>query len=136
MMIKKLLKKYERLIKYGLITIFITILDIAVGRIALKIGLNIVISNTLGVVTGSIFQYILTLKFAFKNAYSKENFLIHVSTFLFGLLIANIVIKYAYNAFLLRFSEKLSFYIAKTLSIVSTFFITYVLRLNLYKKFE
>lgn len=131
---KRLLKKYQRLIKYGLITVFITLIDIIVVRFLTNLGIALLISNTAGVVTGSLLQYILTIKYAFRKPHSKETLVVHLATFLLGLLIANSVIVLSYKYLLGFFGERVSFFGAKLLSIVSTFFITYILRLSLYQK--
>src|SRR5699024_8018507 len=133
---KNLLKRYERLIKYGIITIFITLVDIAVVRILSNIGTGLTTSNTVGVLTGSILQYILTIKYAFRKHHTKGTLLVHIGTFLLGLFVANMVINMSYEYLFHIFNESIRFYGSKLLSITSTFFLTYVLRLTLYKQCE
>lgn len=133
---KNLLKKYERLIRYGVITLFITIVDVIIVRLLSNIGIRLMIANTAGVVTGSLLQYIWTIKYAFRKEHTRNTFMVHVGTFLLGLFIANTVIVLSYEYLLHIFTERISFFGAKFFSITTTFFLTYILRLTLYQKLD
>lgn len=133
-MIKKLYKKYYKVISYGIIAILITILDIGVSRILFKNNISLTISNTVGIISGSLAQYYLTIKFTFKSEYNTRTFFIHLITFGLGLILSNIVINKSFLFFSIFYNEKISFYLSKLSSIVATFFITFVIRNILYSR--
>ncbi len=132
-MLKQLLKKHERLITYGLISVLILIIDTAIVRILVLQGVLIVIANTIGTLTGSLVQYFLNMKFAFKQKVTTTSFFYHVITFIMGIILANIVIYIAYRLGNKYLSEELSFYVAKGLSVVIPFFAMYFARVYLYR---
>lgn len=131
-MIKKLLIKYNKIIVYGLITVFISAVDIAIVRILSLSHVEVWIANTIGVLVGSIIQYILSLKYAFKKEHSTYRLFVHIGTFLIGLVIADLVVHYMYIFLQTVYSEQASFYLAKFSSMVATFFISYGIRKKLY----
>ena len=90
-MIVKLLKKYESVISYGLISVGVTLVDVLLTYIFKHFTL-LVIANTIGVVTGGIIQYILNAKLVFHVKNNNKNLAIYVITFIGGLLIANLII--------------------------------------------
>lgn len=131
--IKNLINKHRQLVAYALVTIFISVVDIVIVRLLLSFDIKIWIANTVGVISGSLLQYILVLKFAFKIEHSNDKLLIHIATFLIGLLIADLIIHYSYLFLLEMFTKNMSFFIAKILSMLGTFFVTFFLRKKLYK---
>lgn len=131
--VKVLINKHRQLISYGLITVFISLVDIIIVKVLLNLSMKIWLANTVGVIAGSILQYILTIKYTFGVKHSKEKLLIHGITFAIGLLLADIIIHYSYTFLLTLYSKNISFLLAKALSMVGTFFITFFLRKKLYK---
>ena len=135
-MIVKLLKKYESVISYGLISVGVTLVDVLLTYIFKHFTL-LVIANTIGVVTGGIIQYILNAKLVFHVKNNNKNIAIYVITFIGGLLIANLIIYFSNMLFSMYLSnDKIVFLISKGLSIVIPFFVLYFVRKELYKKFN
>ena len=124
----KIKEELKKLIVYGIITLLITIVDMVVARMTFQGTKHLIFSNTLGIITGSVLQYILTLRYAFRITHSPKILLVHVATYVVGLAIANGVITISYQSLLEVLSEKTAFFGAKGISIVSTFFMTYAFR--------
>lgn len=117
------------IIRYGAISVFVTVIDIFVSRLGENYT-NMIIANTIGVVTGFVIQFFLTAKYVFrsKGIYAFNVFL---GTFLFGLFLANGIV---YVVRVLAFESQdslLIFFIGKFFSIVIPFFITYIIRKKL-----
>lgn len=135
-MLKKIISKYNNILIYGSISIGVTIIDVIVTYI-LKHFTLLVIANSAGVITGGIIQYILNSKFVFHVNKNTKNFGIYVLTFIFGLILANLIIYYSDMLFhYYIFNERLIFLLSKGLSIIIPFFALYFIRKGLYKKFN
>ena len=119
-MIRNLLK--YRLVCYLIVACFITVLDF-VTTISLKyLGLNLIIANTVGMMSGSATQFILLYKYVYKLPLIKNEFFKFESTFLFGLTLSNGIIWTSYKLF------ELSVYESKSIAIIITFAVLYVIR--------
>jgi hypothetical protein len=95
--------------------------------------INIVAANTIGVTLGSILHYLLSSKSVFNSEYGISGFAIYFITFLFGLLLADVLI-YIGNTYLFNtFTDNLNFLLSKSLSVGAPFFFLYFLRKHLYK---
>lgn len=129
-----LIKKYSRFLKYGIISVIITIIDVIVVRLLYLNDIKLVYANTAGMITGSIVQFILNSKFTFKNEINLKYLIYHFGTFLFGVWLANTIIDFSYNLLLKNISEVFSFYIAKGLSIILPFFVLYFIRAYLFNE--
>lgn len=129
-----LIKKYRTIISYGIISVLVTLVDLALVRVLSLRGVRLVLANTAGVLTGSILQYLLNLRFSFRRAHSGRALAIHVLTFLMGLGLANLVMTTSYSLLMRRLQEAPSFYLAKGLSIVVPFFAMYIVRKTLYRR--
>ena len=132
-----LLKKYKKIIVFGIISIFVTIIDIIITYI-FKSFFSLVVANSVGVISGAIVQYLLNSKLVFHVEEKKsKNLLIYICTFVFGLIIANLIIYYSNEVLVSYFaSEKICFLISKSLSIIIPFFGLYIIRKKLYEKFN
>ena len=125
--------KFPPLMKYLYYSILVTILDVAVVWLLYRyFNINIVISNTVGVVAGFLLHYILASKSVFNSEYGILGFIIYLGTFLFGLAMANGLIYLGKYYLFCSLSVNINFLFSKGLSIVAPFFVLYYLRKFLY----
>ncbi|MDO5301394.1 MAG: GtrA family protein [Tissierellia bacterium] len=128
------MKESNRLLKYLLISVAITLLDVAVVSLCrYLIHLPLLWANTLGVVTGAVVQYLLTSRHVFQVEKNPKTLLIFVATFFLGLFLANGTIYLVHRMLLPLVAEKLAFLLAKGASLVVPFFVTYFVRRKLYE---
>ena len=147
---KALLNKYKKILIYGLISVFVLLVDTGLTYV-LKMLIPLVVANTVGVITGGVIQYFLSTKAVFGvNQAKGRNMVIYITTFVFGLLLADGIIHVCDSALtalrgsvggngsLLAFftNETVSFLISKGMSVVLPFFVLYFLRKYLYNKFN
>lgn len=126
MILKETIQKHKAFIRYGLISAFVTVIDVIVCRVCEQFT-QVVIANTIGVVTGFIIQYFLTAKYVY-NTRSKKSFLIFLATFFLNLLMANAIV-FVLRTFVFNGStERIPFLVSKAASIVFPFFISYYIR--------
>lgn len=124
----------KKLLKYLLISIFITLIDLAIVYILrFFFHQSLVFSNTIGVVSGCIVQYFLTSKYVFDVKRDRKSIIIFFGTFLVGLVLADITIYLTDMALKGYFTEKIVFFVAKGASMVVPFFVIYYLRRYLYE---
>ncbi len=123
---KTWIQQHKAFILYGLISVFVTLVDIAVCRVG-EIWFSTVFSNTLGVLTGFTIQYFLTAR----HVYNKNNFksfIVFLWTFLVGLLFANVIVFVFRDVIFHQDDSTLAFLVSKGFSIVLPFFVMYFLR--------
>lgn len=132
--IKKQCAEHRAFLLYGLISVFVTVLDIIACRIS-ELFFNPVTSNTIGVVLGFIVQYFLTSRHVY-NSENLRTFLIFLATFGFGLLLANSIVFLSRMYLFDNSNSAVAFLVSKFLSIVLPFFVTYYLRKILIKSNE
>lgn len=114
---------------YFLISVFVTLVDIVVSRVSERF-VDVVIANTIGVVTGFVIQYFLCTKKVYAGS-SVKTAVIFFITWLFGLGLANLIV-YLVRVQLFDNREGLIYYlIGKGASIAIPFFITYFIRKKL-----
>jgi putative flippase GtrA len=130
--VKKGLYGQKKLLLYGLISAFVTLLDVAVSYVGEHFT-DKLISNALGVITGFIVQYFLASKKVF-NSRNRKTFLIFLVTFLFGLACAQGIVWFSRDILFQGSAAPVAFAVSKGLSIVIPFFILYYLRLKLIGK--
>ena len=135
------IRAHKAFVMYGLISVFVTVIDVAVtGCAELVLSAYVlngsisravpVIANTIGVVTGFIIQYFLTARHVY-NVTSAKSFAIFLGTFFMNLFFANGII-YIFRSLIFKNSNDLTvFLISKAASIVLPFFITYFIRKHL-----
>lgn len=123
---KRILNRYKRIIIYGLISVFVTLVDVLISY-AFEIIISPVYANTIGVVSGFILQYFLASKSVF-NSRNIRTFIIFLGTFFIGLLCADVIIYICRNYIFADFSQNIAFIISKGFSILIPFFLMYFLR--------
>lgn len=132
-LIKALLEKNKMIITYGLISCFVTVIDVAVSYM-LEDYTGILTANAIGVITGFIIQYFLASKKVF-NSQNLKTFIIFLATFFVGLLAAEAII-YIFRIIIFRgIDTKFAFLSSKGMSIVIPFFLIYFMRKKLISKF-
>lgn len=125
-LIKTQYMMHKSFIWYGLISVFVTVIDIAVSRLS-ESFVNTVVANTIGVVVGFIVQYYLTSRHVY-NSKNVRTFTIFLLTFFIGLFLANLIVYFS-RYYLFGGSEGIiAFLVSKGLSIVLPFFVMYYLR--------
>lgn len=124
--IKTQIRLHKAFLLYGIISVFVTLIDVATCRIC-ENWIPSVAANTVGVVTGFIIQYFLTAR----HVYNKKNiksFFVFLWTFFVGLGSADLII-YVFRTFVFHGSDgSLAFLVSKGFSIVLPFFLMYFLR--------
>jgi putative flippase GtrA len=122
-------KAHRSFVIYFLISVFVTLVDIVVSRVSERF-VDVVIANTIGVVTGFVIQYFLCTKKVYAGS-SVKTAVIFFITWLFGLGLANLIV-YLVRVQLFDNREGLIYYlIGKGASIAIPFFITYFIRKKL-----
>jgi putative flippase GtrA len=117
------------MLRYLLYSIFVTIIDTLIVWILYRvIGVNVVVSNTTGVVIGFIIHYLLSSKSVFDTDLGIPGFIIYLLTFLIGLALADWLIYAGETKLFQSLPVTLSFLSSKGLSIVLPFFFLYFLR--------
>ena len=112
-----------------MISVFVTIIDIAVSRISENF-VDVVIANTIGVVTGFVIQYFLCTRKVYSGS-DIRTALIFFLTWLLGLGLADLIV-YVVRVIILGNQEGLICYlIGKGASIAIPFFVLYFLRKKL-----
>lgn len=125
--------KFEKIIKYLSFSIISTVIDMGVVWICYEsFGMELSLSNTLGVVIGFFISYILSVKKVFDARTGFWEFLIYFVTFLGGLVLANYLITTVNGLMLLFVSKGFAFLLAKGVSVVVPFFAMYFARKYLY----
>ncbi|QNU66962.1 hypothetical protein EHE19_019405 [Ruminiclostridium herbifermentans] len=126
-------KKIPPLLLYLCFSTIVTMVDISIVWILHRIfNINIVGANTIGVISGAIIHYLLSIKYVFNFDYGISGFSIYFITFLFGLLLADVLI-YIGNSYIFNsLTDNLNFLLSKSLSVVVPFFYIYYLRKLLY----
>ena len=124
--LKNQIRMHKAFILYGLISVFVTLIDIAVCRIC-ETWISSVAANTVGVIIGFIIQYFLTARHVY-NKNNSKSFIVFLWTFVVGLIFANTIV-YVFREFVFGGSDgRLAFLVSKGFSIVLPFFLMYFLR--------
>ncbi len=127
-------KKIPPLLLYLFYSIIVTMVDIVIVWVLHRIfNINIVAANTAGVISGTVLHYLLSVKSVFNFNYGVSGFSIYFITFLFGLLLADVLI-YIGNSYLFNtLTDNLNFLFSKGLSVGVPFFCLYYLRKLMYR---
>ena len=88
--IKQWIKAHRSFVIYFLISVFVTLVDIVVSRVSERF-VDVVIANTIGVVTGFVIQYFLCTRKIYAGSSIKTAVIFFV-TWLFGLGLANLIV--------------------------------------------
>lgn len=129
--VKSMLMNNRKMLLYLIFSVIVTVVDVAVVYLLKTFtDLDIVTSNTIGVVLGFIIHYLLSSNAVFDSKYGIKGFAIYLGTFIFGLFLADLIIWIFYHIF------RSGFGISKGMSIVLPFFVLYYMRKTLYDKLE
>lgn len=123
---KTLYCRFRSFLRYGMISVFVTIIDVLVSRVS-EITFDPVVANTIGVIVGFIIQYFLTAQHVYNNK-DLRTFIVFLLTFFIGLILANVIVFFSRNFLFVDMETNLAFLISKGFSIVVPFFITYFIR--------
>ena len=126
--IKEWIKAHRSFVIYFTISVFVTLVDIVVSRVCERF-VDVVIANTIGVVTGFIIQYFLCTRKIYTG--SVKSAIIFFVTWLFGLGLANLIV-YVVRVLIFENREGFIYYlIGKGASIAIPFFVLYFIRKKL-----
>jgi|GEM_PF-943154 GtrA-like protein. len=121
------------LIRYLINSIGVTVIDtIIVWIFYQSLHFDLVIANTIGVVTGFVIHYLISSKSVFHTGFGFQGFVIYFGTFLVGLVFADWIIYIGEQQLSIWMNENMSFLISKGMSIVLPFFLLYYLRKYLF----
>lgn len=127
--ISQWIKAHKAFVSYFLISVFVTLVDVVVSRVSERF-VDIVIANTIGVVTGFVIQYFLCTRKVYAGS-SVKTAVIFFLTWLFGLGLANLIV-YVVRVLIFANREGILYYlIGKGASIAIPFFILYFIRKKL-----
>lgn len=126
--------KTPGIFRYLVNSFVVTVIDVIIVWILVQFGVDIVVSNTIGVVIGFLLDYMLSVIYVFDSAKGKGGFAIYLSTFIMGLFLADFLIWWGNTRLFVMFSEMVNFLFSKGLSIIIPFFIMYGIRKALYQR--
>lgn len=137
MLASKIIRKNEMIIKYFFCSALCSVIDFLVLFILKHFDMQIVVANTLAIVTSSIIHYIITSKFVFKVKKDLSSATIYIITFFVGLVIQDGVIYLLYEKILPSSIENNSLltFVCKLLSLAVSFLVTFSTRKVLNEKF-
>ena len=125
--------KSSKIMRYFFISCLATVLDVALVWLFYRVlKIPVVPSNTIGVVCGFLISYLLTARFVFPTAAKKGGFSIFFVTFLFGLLLADLLIYMGEHFLFVSYGVNVSFFLSKGLSVAIPFFVLYFVRKQIY----
>ena len=132
-LIINLFQRFRKILQYLFYSILSTILDVIVVWIAFHMaGIGLATANTMGIVTGFIVSYVLSLKSVFDTKHGISAFSVYLFTSLIGMVLANWLITTTYDFSILYCPEWLAFLFSKGVSVVLPFFVMYFMRKYLY----
>ncbi len=121
--------KLSPMLRYLLNSIFVTIIDTCIVWTLYRImAVDIILSNSAGVIIGFIIHYLISSKSVFDIDLGTQGFIVYLTTFLMGLAMADWLIFLGENYLFLAFYDNQSFLFSKGLSIVIPFFFLYFIR--------
>lgn len=134
--VKSLFRKHKDIFWYFLCSVASFLFEIIIGWVLLQfLQRQIVVANTVTVALGAILHYFLTLALVFRKKNTRKTILIYIITFLFGLMLQNLIIGLFYNQFLLGWVEMWRYLVSKAFSVAIPFFALFYIRRFLNKKF-
>lgn len=111
------------IVKYFIISCLATGIDFSISYLLYeKVLVNYLVASNLGIISGFVFQYFVSMKYIFKNNNVISSITVYIGTFILGMIIANSTIWVSFKVI------KLAFTVSKGLSIIIPFFITYFIR--------
>ena len=128
-----LIQRFRRILQYLFYSILSTVLDVLVVWIAFHMAdIDLAVANTMGIITGFILSYVLSLKSVFETQHGIPAFAIYLSTSVIGMFLANYLITTTYEFSILYCPEWFAFLLSKGISVVLPFFVMYFMRKYLY----
>ena len=121
-------------VKYFLCSVFTAFIEFAIlfvfKHTVKEFGSRIVIFNTTAIIISSVIHYLITSKLVFKVKWNLSSAIIYIVTFFIGLGIQDGVIWLTYNKLLVSVipDSNLLTFICKSISLASSFFVTYFIR--------
>ena len=77
----KLFQRFQRILQYLFYSILSTILDVIVVWIAFHMaGVDLAVANTMGIITGFLLSYVLSVKTVFDTRHDISAFAVYLST--------------------------------------------------------
>lgn len=132
-LIINLFQRFRKILQYLFYSILSTILDVIVVWIAFHMaGIDLAIANTMGIVTGFVLSYVLSLKSVFEARHGISAFTVYLSTSAVGMLLANFLITSTYDLSILYCPKWIAFLLSKGVSVVLPFFVMYFMRKYIY----
>ncbi len=129
--------KYNKALSYITISLCTAVLETIVGLLFINLlGVNEVISNTIGICVGTLLHYFLITGKVFDKHVGYKTILIYVLTFFIGMAIQDLVVGIASELLKNSFDINLSYVISKGCSLVMSFVLMYNVRKFLYSKVE
>lgn len=121
------------IVNYLFYSIVVTLVDTGIVWALVRFSeIHLVAANTIGVVSGFLLHYLLASKSVFQAEYGIVGFLVYLSTFIFGLALANWLIYMSYQYVFFAYSVNLRILLSKGISIAVPFFVLYYLRKHLF----
>lgn len=127
-----IINQHKSFFNYFIISVFVTIIDIAVSRLLENVTTEVV-ANTIGVITGFVIQYVLCTRKVYAGS-DAHTAIVFFLTWLLGLALADGIVYLMRVKLFDREEGFLYFMIAKLASIAVPFFITYFLRKKFIKQ--
>ncbi|MCR4717269.1 MAG: GtrA family protein [Lachnospiraceae bacterium] len=132
-----LIKKYKKSLSYIAVSLVTAGIETIIGLLVLNLlGYNEVVSNTAGIIVGSLIHYLLVTRKVFDKSVGYKTVLIYISTFFLGVLIQDTVVGFASSFLKKMIDTNLSYVISKFCSLAVSFVINYHIRKFLYSKVE
>lgn len=129
----KIYNRYHQLFSYLFFSFLAALVDIITGYVLLKItSLNIVVVNTIGIIVSTGLHYLLVTRKTFNCKLSIASLAVYLATFVFGILLQDLVIWLFYDIILVQFFMEGRFLCSKAISLVFSFFILFFVRKKLY----
>jgi len=128
--IKTLWEKHGQFIKYLIISAIVTVVDICVCYGLEFLLVDMLAANAAGVVTGFVIQYFLVTKHVFVGR-GRRPVIVFFLTFLIGLGLAEATVWIIRDLIFGGSEDIIAFAVAKGVSLVIPFFVTYTLRKKL-----
>lgn len=111
---------------YFIISCLVSIVDLLIALVLFKFAnVSYLTACNVGIVTGFIIQYAACTKYVFKDRGFVSSIAVYLFTFLFGLMLADVIMSVSYSMF------KLPFLVSKSNSMIVPFFITFFIRKKL-----
>lgn len=130
MIIKKTkIRELPPIVIYILISVFVAVIDTLFVWVMYHIlQIELLTSNTIGVIAGSMLHYRLSSKSVFKTQHGPSGFVIYAITFSLGLLLANWLIYIGEYILFVKLNEHIRFFVSKGVSVLLPFFLLYFIR--------